>query len=191
LAIRGPSFRWLDAASNLPCALGCKPFLALAALAAALAGCGGGGDEERRTVAGPGFTFSAPADWEVELRGRSGSASPEAGATKLVSVRLFRLARPYRPALWETVVPELDRVAAELAQQLDGRIDASATVVVDGRRAKRYDIRYDRDGTEIVERTAFVLKGRREFQLVCRYEAADEDDGPRACAMLFSSLTLE
>jgi hypothetical protein len=161
----------------------------LAGLVSALAACGGGGGDER-SVAGPGFTFSAPAGWDVETRGRSSSASPEEGATALVSVRVFRLARPYRPGLWETVEPELDRVAAELAEQLGGRIDSSATVVVDGRRAKRYDIRYERDGTEVVERTAFVLEGRREFQLVCRYEAADEDEGPRACAMLFSTLRL-
>lgn len=108
----------------------------------------------------------------------------------MVSVRVFRLARPFRPELWPSVVPELDRVAAELARQLDGRIESSATLVVDGRRAKRYDIRYRRQGTEVLERTAFVLKGRREFQLVCRHEAADRGDGPEACALLFSTLRL-
>jgi hypothetical protein len=180
----------LDAAANLPCARPYKPVLALAALVAALAACGSGGDQEPKTVAGPGFTFAALAGWDVDLRGRSGSATPQPGATELVSVRLFRLARPFRPELWESVVPELDRVAGELARQLDGRIESSATVVVDGRRAKRYDIRYHRDGTEILERTAFVLKGRREFQLVCRHEAADEGEGPKACALLFSTLRL-
>jgi hypothetical protein len=168
-----------------------KPGLGLVVLLAAAAGCGGGDEREPQTVAGPGFTFSAPAGWEVELRGRSSSATPEAGATELVSVRVFRLARPYRPALWARVVPELDRVAANLARELGGRIESSAVVVVDGRRAKRYDIRYEREGAEVVERTGFVLRGRREFQLVCRFEASDEGDGRRACASLFSTLRLE
>jgi hypothetical protein len=179
----------LDAAANLPCLGRYKPVVVLTGLVVAIAGCGGG-DEGPQTVAGPGFTYSAPAGWNVDLRGRSGTATPHEGATELVSVRLFRLARPFRPELWESVVPELDRVAGELAQQLDGRIDSSAIVVVDGRRAKRYDIRYDRDGTEILERTAFVLTGRREFQLVCRYELADGGEGAEACALLFSTLRL-
>jgi hypothetical protein len=162
------------------------------ALLAAAAGCGGGGaDGGVQTVAGPGFTFSALSGWEVELRGRSSSATPEPGATELVSVRVFRLARTYRPALWPSVVPELDRVAADLARRLGGRIESSAVVVVDGRRAKRYDIRYERDGTEVVERTGFVLRGRREFQLVCRFEASGGGEGRRACDLLFSTLRLE
>ena len=157
-----------------------------------MAGCGGGDREEApQTVAGPGFTFSAPGGWDVELRGRTSSATPAPGETALVSVRVFRLARPYRPALWPTVEPELDRVAADLAEQLGGRIESSGEVVIDGRRAKRYRIRYERDGAEIVERTAFVLDGRREFQLVCRYEASDDDDGRRACETLFSTFRLE
>jgi hypothetical protein len=139
---------------------------------------------------GPGFVFSAPADWDVDVAGRSGSASPHPGAAQLVSVRVFRLARPYRPALWETVVPELDRVAARLADELEGEIESSAVVVVGGRRAKRYDIRYERDGTSFRERTAFLLDGRREFQLVCRYEAADDGEGPRACTRLFSTFRI-
>jgi hypothetical protein len=176
--------------ANLPRGRRYKPCPAAAALALALAGCGGGNEERLRTVAGPGFTFSAPADWEVDSRARSSSATPEPGATALVSVRVFRLARPYRPELWERVVPELDRVAAELAEQLGGDVDASAVVVVDGRRAKRYDIGYERRGTALVERTAFVLEGRRELQLVCRFERSGADDAARACDLLFSTLRL-
>jgi hypothetical protein len=180
-----------DAGTNLPRSRGYKPGLATVALALALAACGGGdGGGALQTVEGPGFRFSAPAGWEVELRGRSSSARPEGGARELVSVSVFRLARPYRPALWETVVPELDAVAARLADELGGRIEATAVVVVARRRAKRYDIRYERDGDELVERTAFVLRGRREFQLVCRFAADGGEDGRRACATLFSTLSL-
>ena len=177
--------------SNLPRSLGYKPLLALAAGVCALAACGGGGGgEEPQVVRGPGFTFSAPAGWDVEVRRRAASARPSGDAAELVSVTVFRLARPYRPELWETVEPELDRVAAALAEELGGRLVASATVVVDGRRAKRFDIRYDRAGNEVVERTAFVLEGRRELQLVCRYGAEGESEARRACELLFSTLSV-
>ena len=141
-------------------------------------------------MSGPGFTFSAPAGWDVQVRRRAASARPADDATELVSVSVFRLARPYRPELWETVEPELDRVAATLADELGGRVASSATVVVDGRRAKRYDIRYERDGSDVVERTAFVLEGRRELQLVCRYGAEGDSEARRACELLFSTLRL-
>ena len=180
----------LVAARNLPRKRRYKPWVWLVAAAAVVTGCGGGDDRELQTVTGPGFSFSAPADWVVEIRGRVASATPRRAATELVSVRVFRLTRPYRPELWPTVVPELDRVGRELAEQLGGRIESSATTVVASRRAKRYDIAYERDGTELVERTAFVLEGRRELQLVCRFEAADEDDGRRACTTLFETLSL-
>jgi hypothetical protein len=181
----------LFADANLPRGRRYKPLPALAAAVLALGACGDGdGGDAPQTVAGPGFTFSAPTGWDVDVAGRSASASPHEGAAELVSVRVFRLARPYRPALWETVVPELDRVAAELAEQLGGEIESSAEIVVGGRRAKRYDVRYDRDGTAFRERTAFLLHARREFQLVCRYEAGDEGEGPRACAMLFSTFRI-
>lgn len=157
----------------------------------ALSACGAGdGEDAPQTVAGPGFTFSAPAGWDVVVAGRSASARPHAGAPELVSARVFRLARPYRPTLWERVVPELDRVVAELTEELDGELESSAVIVVGGRRAKRYDIRYDRDGTVFRERTAFLLHARREFQLVCRHEAADEGEGLRACVLLFASFRI-
>lgn len=104
-----------------------------------------------------------------------------------MSVTVFRLARAYRPALWTTVVPELDRVAERLASELGGAVVARATVVVDGRRARRYDIEYEREGAALVERTAFVLDGRREYQLVCRYPAGEP---PAACSTLFESFRL-
>jgi hypothetical protein len=190
LAIRGPSFRWLDAGGTLPRLRRHKPGLALVGLVLTLAGCGGGDDAEPRTVAGPGFTFSAPAGWEPDVRGRSAAATPAAGGTELVSVRVFRLARPFRPELWPSVVPELDRVAEQLAEQLGGRIESSGEVTIAGRRGKRYDIRYVRDGSEVVERTGFVLNGRREYQLVCRFEASRDEGGRRACDLLFSTLRL-
>jgi hypothetical protein len=179
----------LDAASNLPRRRGPKPqqALAAAALAAVLAACGGGEGAELQTVAGAGYTFSAPADWTVAERPRGSSAAPNGDAPEVVSVTVFRLARRYEPDRWAELVPELDRVAAQLATRLGGRVAASDTVTVDGRRARRYDIRYTRDGQELVERTAFVLHERREYQLVCRYRSSE---APAACDTLFATFRL-
>jgi hypothetical protein len=107
-------------------------------------------------------------------------------------VTVFRLKREYRPELWPEVVPELDGVAASLADQLRGRAGAGSTVTVAGRRARRYEIAFTRDGRSYVERLTFVLDGRREFQLLCRYPGGREErpEVDPACAALGSSFRL-
>lgn len=118
---------------------------------------------------GPGFRFEAPAGWSVVRAGRSTQA--RSGAA-LVSVTTFPLARPYEPSLWSKVLPELDRVARELAAREDGRLEHARTEEIAGRKARVYDIA--RAGAD--ERIAFVLDGRREYQLFCR-SPGDPCDG--------------
>jgi hypothetical protein len=139
-----------------------------------------------QTVSGGGYRFLAPSSWSVHRVGRGVTAG--SGKVDLVGVSTFTLARPYRPDLWAKAVPALDRAAAALAAQLGGKVQARATVVLAGRRARRYEISYRRAGKDLVERTAFVLTGRREHQLLCRFEAG-ADDG--ACRTLFSSFRPE
>jgi hypothetical protein len=164
------------------------PLLAVVPLT--IAGCGGDRTDEGelRLVQGRGYSFSAPADWQPTIRPRSSEAAAGGDDPELVSVTVYRLARSYRPALWKTVVPELDRVAAELASRLGGTVALPETIALDGRRARRYEIRYALDGEDVVERTAFVLQGRREYQLVCRYRAGKP---PPACDTLFATFRLE
>ena len=180
------SFRSLPSAS-FPGLRGCKPArVGLAAAAIVLAGCGGGGHKatisDVKTVTGGGYRFSAPSSWSVQRSGREVTAigSP----VDLAGVTTFTLARAYRPSLWTKAVALLDRTATTLAAQNGGEVRARDTVVVAGRRARRYEIDYRADGKALVERTAFVLEGRREYQLICRFEVGD-DDG--ACRTLFSS----
>jgi hypothetical protein len=106
--------------------------------------------------------------------------------SELVSVTVFRLARPYRPALWGRAVPALDGVADQLAAGLHGRVDVRATVVLAGRRARRYDVSFARDGKDLVERIAFVLDRRREYELLCRFRRDDAGAGKRCLAFLAS-----
>jgi hypothetical protein len=117
-------------------------------------------------------------------------ASPGADAPELVSVSVFRLAKPYRPALWPKVVPEFDRVADELASALSGRVTQRKTTTIGGRRSRRYEIAYARDGADLLERTAFVVSGRREYQLLCRLRADDTETGDEGCSALFGSFRL-
>jgi hypothetical protein len=106
-----------------------------------------------------------------------------------VAVSAFRLARPFRPALWPAAVRELDRVAGQLADRLSptAEISPGRTTVVAGRRARVYDIRYERAERQLVERVGFVLDGRREFQLLCRWSVEQAAVGMEACGQLFRS----
>jgi hypothetical protein len=150
-----------------------------------LAGCAGGGSPTvERTLHGTGYRFAAPAEWRVVRSGREVRA--ERGLS-LVSVTRYPLLRAYRPELWDHVLPELDRAAAGLAAQQSGKVGESSTVTVAGRRARRYDIDYTRDGKRLVERIAFVLRGRTEYLLLCRYEGGGGTD---ACDRLLMTFTL-
>ena len=164
-----------------PCSWRPKQFaLLLAALALAAPAAGCGGDERRgfAHVRGSGFGFDAASDWRIERTGRRVAAVDDG---REVSVTTFRLARPYRPELWERAVTELDAVAGRLARELGGSVTERATRVVAGARAREYRLTGTRDGTR---RIGFVLRGRSEYQLLCRGDAEEE------CDTLFSSFTL-
>jgi len=102
-------------------------------------------------------------------------------------VTRFPLIRAFRPALWDKVVTELDRAAAAVASQQKGKLADPKTVTIAGRKARRYDIEYERDGKQLVERIAFVLRGKTEYLLLCRYERGGSTD---ACDGLLTSFRL-
>ena len=139
---------------------------------------------EERLVRDAGYSFSAPADWSITRPGHEVRVSQ---GLALVSVARFSLVRAFRPELWQQVVPELDGAAAEVASQQDGRVSDPQTVAIAGRRARRYDVAYERGGKELVERIAFVLHGKTEYLLLCRYERGGET---RACERLLATFRL-
>jgi hypothetical protein len=182
-AILGVSFRLLSARALLPRFRQGKQALA-ALIVVILAGCGGGGTSSaQQSVAGSGYRFSAPAGWRVTHAARMTSA---AKGQELVSVTVFTLGRPFSPALWDKTVPELDRVASQLAGQLGGRLTKLEGGVLAGRRSRSYDIAFTRGGTALVERIAFVFAGRREYQLLCRLAGDDS-----ACRVFRTSFRLD
>lgn len=149
------------------------------------AGCGGSNAATtERPVRGTGYSFSAPASWGVVRSGRSISASE---GLAVVSVTRFPLIRAYRPELWNKVVTELDRAAAAVASQQKGTLADPQTVTIAGRRARRYDVEYEHDGKQLVERIAFALRGKTEYLLLCRYE---RDGDTRACDRLLATFKL-
>ena len=150
-----------------------------------VAGCGGSGDSgPERLVRGTGYAFSAPGSWHEVRAGRGITISE---GVSVVSVTRFPLVRAYRPELWDKVVRELDRAAEAVATQQEGKVANAKTVTLGNRRARRYDIEYERDGKQLVERIAFVLRGKTEYLLLCRYE---RDGDTRACDRLLATFKL-
>lgn len=149
-----------------------------------LAGCGGGADpsDELREIAGSGYAFDGSAELELTRSGRTLTGELDG---RVVSVTTFRLSRPYRPELWSSVVPEFDRVASDLARKLGGRVAARETRTIAERRARVYGVEGARDDTRLV---AFVLRGRTEYQLLCRWPERDDASGP--CDDLLASFRL-
>jgi hypothetical protein len=148
------------------------------------AGCGGGSSTAEKIVRGSGYRFSAPTAWGVSRSPRELRVSQ---GVMLLSVTRFPLLRAFRPPLWDHVVPELDRAAKGLAEQQAGEVAETRTVMISGRRARTYDIDYERDGKALVERIAFVLRGKTEYLLLCRYERGGDTD---ACDRLLATFTL-
>jgi len=118
---------------------------------------------------------------------RRGTAVQASEGLQLVSVTRYPLVRRYKPSLWARVLPELDRAAAQLAKQQSGTVGNPQTLTIGGQRARRYDIDYERDGKKLVERLAFVLRGKTEYLLLCRYERGGDT---AACDRLLATFAL-
>jgi hypothetical protein len=158
--------------------------LASVTLAAGCGGGGGGGGSDRgevrgRLITGRGFEFRAPSDWVTTMASRA--AVVKRDAVTLVSVTVLPLVKPYRTQLFPRVVGELDRVAGELAGRLQGRVTGRRTIIVAGERVRQYEIAHG----EFVDRLTFVLRGKQEFLLTCRWRKQDGE--PAACPQLASS----
>jgi len=157
-----------------------RAFLPLALLFI-LSACGSGTKTHpvsTRVVRGPGFSFSAPADWSTS-RTRRAVLVRDGGSR--VSVTTYTLQKPYRPALFAAAAKELDGVAAKLAAAGGGTISQKQTTIVAGEKIRAY--RFD------ATRIGFVLVGKREYQLLCELPPTGQDAG-NACALLFKSFTV-
>jgi hypothetical protein len=162
------SFR-LVTARLIPRGFRCKQALLLAVLI--LSGCGGSGEPNvqwQRVDAG-GYHFRAPPGWHVTSA--KGRTTVEDGSA-FVQVATFPLVRAYRDGLFDKVRSELDLRMADVAKQSGGEVAAHRVVTVDGARAHSYDVRVGKR----TDRYTFVLRGKREFLLLCSADAAVCDE---------------
>jgi hypothetical protein len=155
-------------------------------LVLAASGCGGGGGGSAETapaagqeVKGPGFVFRAPEEWQKTVRATSASA--QENPSTLVSAVVLPLVKPYRIALFPQAAKELDRVADTYAANVKGTVSSRRTVEVAGRQAREYRIAHG----GLVDLITFVLRGRRNYQLTCRWRESDGE--PDACGQLAAS----
>lgn len=137
------------------------PFLAVLILA----GCGGSPSGKSQIVSGNGFRFGAPAGWRVQGHKNQVTASQ---GPELVEVSTFPLIKTYTDALFDKVTTELDARMSTVAKQAGGTMSPGGTVTAAGIRSHSYRIAA---GGHVDEYT-FVLRGRREFQLLCRRNAS-------------------
>jgi len=145
-----------------------------------VAGCGGG-TKAPVAVQGDGYRFEGPAGWTVT---RTSTSVEATHGSEAVSVTTFRLTKPFRPRLWKEAVIEFDGVAAKLAAELQGTVASSRTLRVAGTTARQYELAFTKDGDRLVEQITFVLRGRREYELLCRHRAGKDEP---ACAQLLVS----
>ena len=140
-----------------------------------------------RKVSGPGFTLLAPVGREIARTPRSVTVLPSTESSEeLESVTIFPLVKPFRPALWPAAAEELDGVARRLADSLNGELlQEPTTVRRAGMRGRLYEIAYEREGVELRQRLTLLLSRRTEYQLLCRWEGAE--DRPNACVVLEAS----
>ena len=140
-----------------------------------VAGCGGSEAPKRdwHVVALASYRFEVPAGW-TQTAGKD-RYSARHGAD-LIEAQSFPLARAYRPALFTKVQVELGTRMAQVAKRTGGTVSASRTVTPGGIKAHAYDV----DVGKRTDTYTFVLRGKRELQLIC---SADTD----VCGHLISS----
>jgi hypothetical protein len=155
-------------------------FVVLILAASILTGCGGSSALKAQVVFGPGFRFDAPGGWKVEHAPRQTSATH---GSELVRVATFPLLKPYRAALFGRVATELAARMGEVAKHVHGTLSGSRTVTAAGIRSHSYDVRVG----DHVDQYTFVLRGLREYQLLCRRGSPSSD---AACKQLIASFAV-
>jgi hypothetical protein len=89
-----------------------------------------------------------------------------------VQVATFPLVHPYTAALFTKVQSELAIRMAEVAKQGGGTVSGHSIVIVDGDKSHSYEVAMG----DRTDRYTFLLRGKREFLLVCSADAAVCDE---------------
>ena len=113
--------------------------------------------------------FSAPAGWQVTVA--NGRTTVRDGSS-FVQVATFPLVHPYTAALFRKVQSELAIRMAEVAKRGGGTVSGHSVVIVDGAKSHSYEVALG----DRTDRYTFLLRGKREFLLVCSADAAVCDE---------------
>ena len=89
-----------------------------------------------------------------------------------VQVATFPLVHPYKAALFCKVQSELAIRMAEVARRGGGKVSGHSVVTVDGDKSHSYEVAL----ADRTDRYTFLLRGKREFLLVCSADAAVCDE---------------
>src|SRR4051794_10868280 len=147
-----------------------------------LAGCGGStaAQPTYQAVKAGGFRFQAPTGWSVKTAGRVTTAARD---SELVQVATFPLAKPYTPALFDKVASEIAIRMAQVAHRSGGTIGGHSVATPGGIKSHVYDVKV----ADHVDQYVFVLRGKREYQLLCRRKSSSKED---FCEQLIASFAL-
>jgi hypothetical protein len=145
------------------------PFVLLACILAGciLSGCGGSSAPRAswRTVELGSYRFEVPAGWKATVAKDKYEARQDGS---FVQAQAFPLVHPYKPALFAKVEPELALRMAAVAKQVGGTVVATRTVSPAGIKSHAYDLKVG----ERTDTYTFVLRDRRELQLICSADAS-------------------
>jgi hypothetical protein len=131
-------------------------------------------------VRAAGFRFQAPAGWAVKTAGRTTTATRD---SELVQVATFPLVKRYTPALFAKVESELALRMAQAAKASGGTISGQSVASPGGIKSHVYDVTVG----DHVDEYVFVLRGLREYQLLCRRKTSSKTD---FCEKLVASFAL-
>jgi len=145
-----------------------------------VAGCGNSAKPRAQIVAGTGFRFAAPAGWTVQKGLTAVSATK---GDQFVRVLVFPVARLYTPRLFAELGTELKLRMTTLAKKTGGTVEGTGVATADGIKSHVWRVK---TGDSLDEYT-FVLRGRREYQLLCRRPAGGSAS---ACLQLVSTFRL-
>jgi predicted Zn-dependent protease len=145
-----------------------------------VSGCGSSAKPRAQIVAGTGFRFSAPAGWTVQ---KGLTAVTATKGDQFVRVLIFPVAKIYTPKLFAELGAELKVRMTTLAKQTGGTVEGTGVATPDGIKSHVWRVK---TGDSLDEYT-FVLKGRREYQLLCRRSSGGDD---AACVQLVSTFRL-
>jgi hypothetical protein len=135
---------------------------------------------QTQRVIGPGYEFDAPEGWPISRREHVVSTARPGSEVDLLSVSRYVLPRVPTAA-------EIDAAAQALAKTLHGRVTSTTSVTVAGQRARQFQLSYSHDAAERGLRLTFYLAGKRELQLLCRWESPPGKEISAACDLLVTS----